>query len=338
MPGPLSVTVIRKRDAWLAAGGVPFSETISSLTSTSGRIPPSSHASSALSTASFTQVSSALRGLSKPSRCRFLVKNSETEISRWRAPISSAVTPRAARVRGLRAGSAATAAGSTASARLRGLRGAAAGGVSTAARTGLDRASAGVRAAAARADIAAGPGASPRIRCGCPAGFLLLRRSSMGFVTDASGLLRWGLPCLHELAEFLQASAEGTSGVPRPPGLARLASLMPDQAADQERIASLDILRGLALLGMLIVHFHQLLRLEVKGPEDLIPWAVWILLEQKAWGTFAFLFGAGFALQLGRFNAHGVSVVPTYLRRLGMLALFGIVAGVGFGFHILLEY
>src|SRR5262245_41783651 len=108
--------------------------------------------------------------------------------------------------------------------------------------------------------------------------------------------------------------------------------------ADEERIASLDILRGLALLGMLIVHFHQRLRLEVSGPEDLIPWAVWILLEQKSWGTFAFLFGAGFALLVGRLDARGVSVIPTYLRRLGMLALFGIVAGVGFGFHILFEY
>src|SRR5258707_7615798 len=57
---------------------------------TSGRIPASSAASSALSTASLTQVRSALRGLSKPSRWRFLVKNSETEISRWRAPISTA--------------------------------------------------------------------------------------------------------------------------------------------------------------------------------------------------------------------------------------------------------
>src|SRR5689334_19312534 len=53
-------------------------------------MPASSAASSALSTASLTQVRSALRGLSNPSRWRFLVKNSETEISRWRAPISTA--------------------------------------------------------------------------------------------------------------------------------------------------------------------------------------------------------------------------------------------------------
>src|SRR5712664_3786984 len=93
MPGPLSVTVTRKRVAWLAGGGAsPLLSATSIVTTTSGRMPASSHASSALSTASLTQVRSAFRGLSKPSRWRFLVKNSETEISRWRAPISAAET------------------------------------------------------------------------------------------------------------------------------------------------------------------------------------------------------------------------------------------------------
>src|SRR5438445_3675879 len=92
MPGPLSVTVIRKRLAWVGGGGVSPLATASTLTTTSGRIPASSQASSALSTPSLTQVSSAFRGLSNPRRCRFLVKNSETEISRCRAPNSTAVT------------------------------------------------------------------------------------------------------------------------------------------------------------------------------------------------------------------------------------------------------
>src|SRR5712692_678311 len=91
MPGPLSVTVTRKRVAWLAGGGVsPLLGATSSVTTTSGRMPASSAASSALSTASLTQVRSAFLGLSKPRRWRFLVKNSETEMSRWRAPISAA--------------------------------------------------------------------------------------------------------------------------------------------------------------------------------------------------------------------------------------------------------
>src|SRR3989442_12184593 len=91
IPGPLSITVTRKRVAWLGGGGgAPSATATSTLTRTSGRTPASSAASSALSTASLTQVRSALRGLSNPSRWRFFVKNSETEISRWRAPISTA--------------------------------------------------------------------------------------------------------------------------------------------------------------------------------------------------------------------------------------------------------
>src|SRR5205809_8147143 len=90
MPGPLSITVTRKRVAWLGGGGAPLAAATSTLTRTSGRMPASSAASSALSTASLTQVRSALRGLSNPSRWRFFVKNSETEISRCRAPIATA--------------------------------------------------------------------------------------------------------------------------------------------------------------------------------------------------------------------------------------------------------
>ena len=105
-----------------------------------------------------------------------------------------------------------------------------------------------------------------------------------------------------------------------------------------ERLHVLDILRGLALAGMILVHFHQRVERPSSGPEDLIGWAIWILAEQKAWGTFAFLFGAGFAVLLRRLEARGASVVPVYLRRMAGLALFGVVIEVGFGFTVLLEY
>ena len=65
-------------------------------TQISGRMPASSQASSELSTASFTLVSSALRGESKPSRWRFLAKNSLTEMSRWPAASVWAVARRLA--------------------------------------------------------------------------------------------------------------------------------------------------------------------------------------------------------------------------------------------------
>ena len=109
-------------------------------------------------------------------------------------------------------------------------------------------------------------------------------------------------------------------------------------ADPEERLVALDILRGLALGGMILVHFHMRMRLEVNGIEDLVAWGVWILVEQKAWGTFALLFGAGFAILLRRLEARGQPVVPIFLRRLAALAAFGIFADVFFGFSILWEY
>ena len=109
-------------------------------------------------------------------------------------------------------------------------------------------------------------------------------------------------------------------------------------APDDDRLHALDVLRGLALFAMILVHFHQKMRVEMPGVEDLIGWAVYILLEQKAWGTFAFLFGAGFAILLRRLDARQSPVTAIYLRRLATLAVFGVIAEVGFGFHILFTY
>ena len=105
-----------------------------------------------------------------------------------------------------------------------------------------------------------------------------------------------------------------------------------------ERLHTLDVLRGFALLGMILVHYHQRLEKPATGVEDLIGWFVWIFVENKAWGTFAFLFGVGFAVLLRRLEARGAPVVPIYLRRLAALALFGIIAQVGLGFHVLFGY
>jgi uncharacterized protein len=112
----------------------------------------------------------------------------------------------------------------------------------------------------------------------------------------------------------------------------------PAPVDSDERLHTLDILRGLALGGMILVHFHQRLERPVTGTEDLIGWGVWIFAEQKAWGTFAFLFGVGFAVLLRRLDARGVPVVPIYLRRLAALAAIGLVAQVALGFSVLFEY
>ena len=106
----------------------------------------------------------------------------------------------------------------------------------------------------------------------------------------------------------------------------------------EQRLHALDILRGLALFGMILVHFHQTMRVEATGIEDLIGWGVYVLVEQKAWGIFAFLFGAGFAILLRRLDARQSPVAATYLRRLAALAAMGVIAEVGFGFRILFTY
>ena len=106
----------------------------------------------------------------------------------------------------------------------------------------------------------------------------------------------------------------------------------------QERLHALDIVRGLALIFMILVHFHQLMRLESEGWQDLIGWAVWVGVEGKAWGTFAMLFGAGFALLLRRLEARGARVVPIFVRRLATLFATGWLVESIVGFHILTTY
>jgi uncharacterized membrane protein YeiB len=92
-----------------------------------------------------------------------------------------------------------------------------------------------------------------------------------------------------------------------------------------DRIPSLDILRGLALLGMFVVHFHAR-STEPGGIDELVRTLVWRLVESKSHGTFALLFGAGFAIQLRRAEARGAPFAQVYLRRLGVLAFFGFAA------------
>jgi uncharacterized protein len=106
----------------------------------------------------------------------------------------------------------------------------------------------------------------------------------------------------------------------------------------QARLHALDVIRGVALVFMILVHFHQLMRLESEGWQGLISWAIWVGVEEKAWGTFAMLFGAGFALLLRRLEARGASAVPILVRRLAALFAIGWLVENLIGFHILTTY
>lgn len=74
------------------------------------------------------------------------------------------------------------------------------------------------------------------------------------------------------------------------------------------RIHSLDVLRGLALFGMIVVHFH-VHSAELAGVDELIRAFIWRFIESKSHGTFALLFGAGFAIQLSRVETRGLPAI-----------------------------
>jgi Predicted membrane protein len=109
----------------------------------------------------------------------------------------------------------------------------------------------------------------------------------------------------------------------------------PVQAAG--RIETLDILRGCALMGMIFVHFFRM-ALPAHGLEGRIGLFVLMAVETKAWATFAFLFGIGFAILLRRAEARGTPFASFYLRRLLALGAIGAAAQVFFHAGVLLDY
>jgi len=100
--------------------------------------------------------------------------------------------------------------------------------------------------------------------------------------------------------------------------------------AERERNPVVDILRGFALFGILLVNFPGSEAARAGGADDAIRRLLTILVAGKFYTTYSFLFGLGFALQLIRAQARGERVVPVYVRR--MLALFAI----GFAHYVLI--
>ncbi len=114
------------------------------------------------------------------------------------------------------------------------------------------------------------------------------------------------------------------------------ACMMPVQPV--ERIPILDILRGFALFGILVVDipgFAGPVGLPGYVPPVALPWydalarnLVALLAEGKFYLIFSFLFGVGFALQLARAEARGEKLRSFYPRRLWLLLSLGILHAV----------
>ncbi|MCP3168489.1 DUF418 domain-containing protein [Myxococcus qinghaiensis] len=105
-----------------------------------------------------------------------------------------------------------------------------------------------------------------------------------------------------------------------------------------ERLALLDTLRGFALCGVFISNVvvwfsgwaflprEQVLATLNNAPlVDRVTWQAFSLLVAGKFITlFSFLFGLGFAVQMGRAEARGTSITPLYVRRLGVMLVMGL--------------
>lgn len=100
-----------------------------------------------------------------------------------------------------------------------------------------------------------------------------------------------------------------------------------------DRHLALDVLRGFALFGILLVNFEWFTRALpeiVLGPspghaglDRAVDLAINTLATGKFYALFSMLFGAGFALMLDRATTREAPFWGTYLRRLTMLAVIG---------------
>ena len=100
--------------------------------------------------------------------------------------------------------------------------------------------------------------------------------------------------------------------------------------AAQERLVLIDVLRGLAMFGVLWSNLNDW----YGGidshwwPELALGWTQEYLVESRFYSLLAFLFGIGFAIQIARAELRGSDVRKMFYRRLSALLAFGIFHGM----------
>lgn len=112
--------------------------------------------------------------------------------------------------------------------------------------------------------------------------------------------------------------------------------LLPVQG--HERIQTLDVIRGFALLGIFLMNIEWFNRpiaelgsgvpAGLTGLDFAVAWCIHTFVSSKFWPMFSLLFGMGFAVMLQRAQARGSAFVATYARRTAALAAFGLLHGV----------
>lgn len=100
-----------------------------------------------------------------------------------------------------------------------------------------------------------------------------------------------------------------------------------------ERIHALDVIRGFALLGVLLMNIEYFQRpmqaimlgfnTEQAGLDHAVAWFSFAFIQGKFYTMFSLLFGLGFVVFLDRALQRGVGAKALFARRLLALALFG---------------
>src|SRR6516162_6445104 len=111
--------------------------------------------------------------------------------------------------------------------------------------------------------------------------------------------------------------------------------------APDSRIVEIDMVRGFALFGVLLVNMYGFGADSITwgSASDKLAFAIMhVFFESKSWTLFSMLFGFGFALQLERAHARGCPILPTYLRRLAVLFALGAAHALLYDGDILMLY
>ena len=96
-----------------------------------------------------------------------------------------------------------------------------------------------------------------------------------------------------------------------------------------KRIAEIDIVRALALFGIVLVNFSSptlggFTHADGAGADHLVFTGIETLFEGKVYPLFSLLFGLGMAIQMQRAQSRGARFSLFFLRRLGVLYVIGL--------------
>lgn len=111
---------------------------------------------------------------------------------------------------------------------------------------------------------------------------------------------------------------------------------MSGAALPTARIATLDIVRGVAVMGILAMNivgfampdtaYLNPMAYGTNGPADLAAWVFsFILIDGKMRGLFSFLFGASLLLVVERAEANGQNPAEVHYSRMVWLLVFGLI-------------